>query len=143
VTSYVYVVRSRATGFIKIGHSLAPAARIRQIERGKVDILAVFEGSMADERRLHHRFSDDWLRGEWFRASAALMAWICGLGSPPDPSALPILPPKLRAPGRPIYPAFIGIRISRPHKQGLIALARRHRRTVAEEVRIAIEQHAA
>lgn len=61
-TNYVYLMRSKSTGLIKIGQSVKPKARRSQIQcevGDKLEILKVIpdeEGGL--ESKLHHRFAD-------------------------------------------------------------------------------------
>ena len=48
-------------------------------------LLAVMGGGADRERELHGLFSDDWIRGEWFKATDALRAFVARLPSAPPP----------------------------------------------------------
>lgn len=57
---------------IKIGFSLAPMRRAREVQVGaaaKIDAIAYFRGSRATERRLQARLSAYRTSGEWFVAT--------------------------------------------------------------------------
>lgn len=65
----VYVLRCTTTGLRKIGYSQEPAKRVSAIQCASPTALvleAIFEGTMADEHRLHAHFSNRHVRGEWF-----------------------------------------------------------------------------
>jgi hypothetical protein len=87
----VYVVRAGEDGPIKIGHSIYPHARIRDIQISHWEILkllALFEGSPYTERDLHQHFASRHIRGEWFAFS--VFADLRALGLP----ELPIIEPE-------------------------------------------------
>lgn len=67
-------------GEIKIGYSNNPEGRLQLLQTGNpypLKILATIPGAgKAEERRLHRMFETDRLMGEWFRPSAALLAYI-------------------------------------------------------------------
>lgn len=78
---YVYYVHR--AGFVKIGFSRNVATRLKQLERGgdkrpasiglgPVELLASHRGTEASEAKMHAKFADDRVEGEWFRLSAAL-----------------------------------------------------------------------
>lgn len=78
---YVYFVR-RSSGLIKIGFSTTPTIRLRAIENGlgeSIAILAVVEGSRKLERHLHDRFAAGRDVGEWFKSSPDLLRTIDAL----------------------------------------------------------------
>jgi hypothetical protein len=67
------------SNFIKIGWSSFIEKRIEEIQCGvpeKLTIHRCLEGTMRHERYLHHRFSKQRLRGEWFRLEGELAEWI-------------------------------------------------------------------
>lgn len=66
-------------GPIKIGCSMHPIKRLRTVEiwsPQKLEIAASAPGSHFHENALHHRFANQRLHGEWFKASAELTALI-------------------------------------------------------------------
>lgn len=87
----VYFVRDTATGQIKIGYASKPWGRFSKIQTdtpAQLEMAAVIEGDLDVERELHVRFAHARLRGEWFRPSADLTAYLA------------VLPPPERAPRR-------------------------------------------
>ena len=67
---------------MKIGISAEPAERLRQLQSShsdKLELVASFDGKIADERRLHERFKAYRKRGEWFHESPEISQWIEGL----------------------------------------------------------------
>lgn len=84
--SFVYFIE--AGDYIKIGQSRDPIVRLGQIRKGdattkpqgldtsKARLLAIEEGSFAEERKLHHQFSVHRVEGEWFRKNERLTHYI-------------------------------------------------------------------
>lgn len=75
----IYFVRDSITGFIKIGRSADPWARLSQMQvgsAGEITLLAIEEGCADRERELHVRFSALRQRGEWFCPGDALLGHI-------------------------------------------------------------------
>lgn len=85
-TGWVYFIQHGATvsGAIKIGTTQGnPYARLRALQTGAPEplrLLAAIDGGPLEERALHQRFAAHRLRadGEWFAASAELLAFIEG-----------------------------------------------------------------
>lgn len=78
----IYFIRDTLSGFIKIGHSVDPRARLAQIQvhcAGAVELMAVEEGSEPREAELHQAFAACRQRGEWFSPTVPLMAHIATL----------------------------------------------------------------
>ena len=73
----------RAGPFIKIGKAThSPALRVRELQTGcpyPIEVLSFIPGDFAMERKLHKRFAHCHAHGEWFHASASLMAFIASL----------------------------------------------------------------
>lgn len=75
----VYFVRSGNNGPIKIGCSLAPAVRLRELQREHdqpLHYIGSITGGFDVERALHRRFADLRISGEWFSPGADLIAFI-------------------------------------------------------------------
>lgn len=69
----VYFVREGHDGPIKIGYALEPIQRLKSLQIGNPRLLVLvgyFPGDVAMERRLHARFADWRLNGEWFSPDA-------------------------------------------------------------------------
>jgi hypothetical protein len=89
----IYFVEALGADAIKIGYTRGLADgtahdRISTIQSCcplPLKLLATVSGSCEDERHLHSRFSDDWIRGDWFRASAALREFIARFPEPAPP----------------------------------------------------------
>lgn len=81
----VYFVRDRQSDLIKIGSSCNERKRLRSLQTahgGQLWLMATCPGGRAREYQLHCRFAASRVRGEWFRASPDLLAFIEQLGTP-------------------------------------------------------------
>lgn len=72
---FVYAIRDRETGHIKLGISRDPRARVAQLQTGNSHELELVayrraENRFADEHAIHADAEAYRLRGEWFTASA-------------------------------------------------------------------------
>lgn len=75
----IYFVRAGAEGAIKIGFSSNPDMRIDALRTAvpeDVRVLAVIKGTQGEEQRLHAVFEHAHLRGEWFKPTPDLLAYI-------------------------------------------------------------------
>jgi len=81
VHGQIYFVGFR--DYVKIGFTQTPLkyrlAGLQTAVPEKLAVLAVIDGSTADERSLHKRFSVYRLKGEWFRLDRELQAFIGNL----------------------------------------------------------------
>lgn len=78
----VYLVQRDSDGAIKIGFCSDVVRRVRELRKGveyEVSLLAVFPGDKPDELRLHARFRDFRIDGEWFRPEPQLLDFIDSL----------------------------------------------------------------
>jgi Meiotically Up-regulated Gene 113 (MUG113) protein len=85
----VYFATCRKAKAVKIGCSLDPHDRLRELQRCcplPVKIEAVLPGNHSEEGNLHHRFRDVRLHGEWFRITAEIEAIIAANPAPPPPT---------------------------------------------------------
>lgn len=68
--TYVYFMRDPKTGWIKIGFSQDPTARVDTLNvefKTNLEILGMMPGSMMDEKKMHHDHLDLWIEREWFQ----------------------------------------------------------------------------
>jgi DNA-binding XRE family transcriptional regulator len=75
----VYFMRESGAGHIKIGFTNHIHRRLDQVKvysAHEITLLGAEPGDEAHEARLHQRFAADRVRGEWFAASPALLAYI-------------------------------------------------------------------
>jgi hypothetical protein len=80
ITGFVYFVRR--DDFIKIGTSIQPTKRIRDLEHAagrKFDSTLVVRGGQAKEKRYHATFRHLRTMGEWFRADPELLDFMATL----------------------------------------------------------------
>lgn len=78
------------TGFVKIGIALNPKHRLGDLQMScpyELRLLAWISGGEAKERELHARFNNAHVRGEWFRPTGDLMAYVESIKPPPVPPA--------------------------------------------------------
>lgn len=78
----VYFLQASRSGLIKIGHSSDVESRIASLRTGSPEplvLLAVMAGGREVEQGLHARFAGARVRGEWFRATGELVAFIEGV----------------------------------------------------------------
>ena len=75
----VYAIRMGFTGPIKLGYTNDLRRRLVELQVGspvELRVLLAMPGCLDDETALHVRFKPDLLRGEWYRPSETLLAWI-------------------------------------------------------------------
>jgi hypothetical protein len=85
----IYVIRDSLSGHIKIGLSDKPWARLSKMQSdtpGVLEMVATFDGGLAEERALHARFSEQRHRGEWFTATGPCAEWVASLPKPERPA---------------------------------------------------------
>lgn len=78
----LYLATRATDGAIKIGWTSDVMRRISELRKeagSAVELAACFPGDKPDELRLHARFADDRMDGEWHRPSVALLSFIEGL----------------------------------------------------------------
>lgn len=78
----VYVVQAGEGGPVKIGFTNKPRRRIAELQTGlpqRLRVLHLFDGSEEDERRLHRRFAEHRVSGEWFHPVADIVLGQFGL----------------------------------------------------------------
>ena len=79
IAGVVYFVEAPATGQIKIGFTTNIEARFKALSAhsgAELRLLATMPGTRRKERTLHRKFAADRVRGEWFRATDDLLAYI-------------------------------------------------------------------
>ena len=84
----IYFLETENGQFVKIGYSKNVIVRLSQLGTLRpgsfaIKALGSVPGTLAIERWLHERFSDDRDNGEWFRKSTRLSAFIESLGLVP------------------------------------------------------------
>lgn len=72
----VYLIRAGECGPVKIGYAEDVQSRLNNMQTGNhetLTVLRIFEGGQEEESRLHARFIDLRIRGEWFSFSRVMM----------------------------------------------------------------------
>ncbi len=75
----IYFICERDSDLVKIGVTDSPNFRLQKLQCGsphELFLAALMEGGYKDEQRLHAKFHDVWIRGEWFRLNDELRALI-------------------------------------------------------------------
>lgn len=78
----IYFITARDVGRVKIGFSEEPRSRFMKMRTDSpmpLHLERICEGSKADERALHLRFSDHRLNGEWFAIAPEIEAHMATL----------------------------------------------------------------
>jgi hypothetical protein len=79
-SGYVYAIRAKLSGAIKIGFTEGnPYYRLKQLQTGssdRLEILAYVPGTMLDEATVHEAFSEFRMAGEWFRFEGPVREWV-------------------------------------------------------------------
>lgn len=76
----IYFLEDSATRRIKIGTSIDPSRRVREIQTSSpTKLLAITEGGKQEERALHERFSHLREHGEWFTPDWDLWEFIANI----------------------------------------------------------------
>lgn len=78
---FVYFIRQGGNGPIKIGQARDVERRRTELQQACHEQLIILAKSRDYlELQLHHFYSDEWIRGEWFQPSPRLLAFIETLG---------------------------------------------------------------
>ena len=82
----IYFIRIGVDGPIKVGFTSGdPAKRLHTLQAGcpyDLQLLAIAEGDLNDERGIHAKFAESRMRGEWFDPSPALLDHIGQFAAP-------------------------------------------------------------
>lgn len=87
----VYFITCRETGTVKIGSSLEPQARLKELQTGhpfELKVEATLPGGTDEEFEFHRRFADERLKGEWFKITDFIERIIKN-NPPPAPVRIP------------------------------------------------------
>lgn len=97
----IYVIGERPTGIVKIGYSIEPTKRLKEIQAGNhrpLQVLLALPGDRVTERALHQYFAARCVGGEWFdfaEQDAPLLVLQASL-TPSLPSRRPAVSPAPR-----------------------------------------------
>jgi hypothetical protein len=86
----IYFIQRDVGGLIKIGATSCLTDRLKSLfspPEPDIKVLGICEGSFADERELHRRFSYLRVSGEWFSPEPSLLEFIRTNASPWDPES--------------------------------------------------------
>lgn len=81
---FVYFVQAVEGGPIKIGWSVDPDKRLKELQGGnpkELKLIGIEAGDMQHERELHGRFRDHRMFGEWFMPEPVILEYIATIGS--------------------------------------------------------------
>ena len=81
--SCVYFVQAKKMGLIKIGYSTNVQKRLGALSTGcpdALELLCVVKGDQKLESKVHQKFAEDRVKGEWFNPSPGLLAFIKTIG---------------------------------------------------------------
>lgn len=91
---FVYVIHAVGTNRIKVGHTLTPEARLKDLQTGSpfpLRMLACWPGSVAIERRIHTVLAEFRQVGEWFAAPPFIGHRILGAVKKKDQLIAPVV----------------------------------------------------
>lgn len=72
-----YIIKDRSTGHYKIGKSLNPLNREKTLQSEKPDLIMIKEFKGDWENKLHKKYANQRLRGEWFELTKTQLEYIC------------------------------------------------------------------
>lgn len=72
-----YILKDNNTGFYKIGKSINPKERERTLQSEKPTIKMIKEFKTDIESKLHKKYSEHRVRGEWFDLNNVQLKYIC------------------------------------------------------------------
>lgn len=76
---YIYFIQGKPGTPVKIGLTAKIKGRLSALSTGhyeNLNVLALISGGYSDEKKLHNRFTEYRLRGEWFKYEGRLKAFI-------------------------------------------------------------------
>lgn len=78
-SSWVYFIESEGSSLIKIGYSISPEKRLKELQTSSpeaLELLGTIPGGKAEEAELHKKFERHREHGEWFRKVPELATFI-------------------------------------------------------------------
>jgi hypothetical protein len=92
-SQFIYFVRIRGTEFLKIGRSGDPARRLEALKSSvpfELELVGILkEAEPVTEIRLHERFKELRVRGEWFREVGELSEFVSSMPRETGVATLP------------------------------------------------------
>lgn len=88
---HLYFIQQGERGPIKIGKARDPRARLANMQVGNAQrlyLLGIIPNGSTFETVLHQAFRKNWIRGEWFSPTPALLAYIAEYAERPGASEL-------------------------------------------------------
>jgi hypothetical protein len=82
VERLIYGARNEENGLIKIGISIWPENRAKQLSysvRAPVSIIGAAPGTFSDEKTIHFRLEDSLVKNEWFRPTKSVLEFVDSL----------------------------------------------------------------
>ena len=77
---WVYFIQAQPSGLVKVGFSVNPERRLRQLQTGSPEKLTMLHcwrvASAVQEKATHEAFKGFRVAGEWFKPDAALLGFI-------------------------------------------------------------------
>jgi hypothetical protein len=73
---FVYIIQAIGTARVKLGYSIEPEKRLRELQTGspyELALLSKWRARPATERRLHREFAEYRVKGEWFELPRQLI----------------------------------------------------------------------
>lgn len=78
-SGFIYAIESAMMDAVKIGITIDPAKRISSMQTGNPDqlkMIGCWPGNADNEKQLHGELKNDFLRGEWFKRTPAVLTAI-------------------------------------------------------------------
>ena len=119
----IYFAHDQIGGFVKIGFSLKPGARLNKMRTDsprELVLLGVVDGDLSVERAFHDRFAHLRHRGEWFKDDGTIVALVeamilSGQAQPTPPKKV-----KPSTNGRPSNSQLTALGLSRSYASELV-----------------------
>jgi hypothetical protein len=86
---FIYAIRSGKSNLIKIGFSVEPQSRLKELQIGspsKLELLQTWPGTRSDEKRIHLFLKKNRVHGEWFQVDYDEAAYVIHTVTTYDPA---------------------------------------------------------
>jgi predicted DNA-binding protein len=141
-SGFAYLIRAE-NGLYKIGHARDPQVRLQNLDTGPLALELIHQVASNDpvwlEREMHKRFRRQRVRGEWFALSERQVEFICAVERCDRPQLLRRPKPckRQKASTKP----YKMVRVPLELYERLRRVAKKQRRPVSWEIKIALENH--